>query len=595
VHARRFVLAVAFVCLAACNGESPQDPDGGGQPPDAPPFMLCGNSIVEGTEACDDGNDDADDGCSPSCELECGDGAVTGTEQCDPAIAAGSPGACPTDETCVDEDPCTTGVVSGTGCEVVCEFATTTAPIDGDSCCPDGADGTTDSDCEAVCGNGVLEAGEACDTSIEAGLAGACPTACNDGEDCTADALVDGGTCDAHCVAPEITTPGPDDGCCPGGATPGTDPDCSTTCGDGVVSGDETCDTGIPGSCPTACNDGDACTVDSLVNAGTCRASCTTSPTAPGPADTCCPAGSDLGDDPDCPPTCGDGVITPPETCDDNNDTAGDGCSASCRIEPVAFRFTDLDIRDPHLFATVPILNCTDVTNLSLFGIDGVNPMLQTSIQTDADDDDDTFLDLSIVNTFAPLVQTNGTTTLADLTFPDCTSPMSSTSCTLAAGEPHTTATATNKGSGVCLAAEPNTTTGGYTPALLIPTAPSGGSCYSANAGTVTFMLGDLPITLIDANIGGEWFGNPATEVRDGMIRGFLTQATADATIIPEGLTGIDSIDGSPLSSLLPGGTNNCSKPAPQVGDLDTLAGTTTKGWYFYLNFSAARVSYVEQ
>jgi cysteine-rich repeat protein len=320
-------------------------------------------------------------------------------------------------------------------------------------------------------------------------------------------------------------------------------------------------------------------------------------PTVPGPADTCCPAGSDLGDDPDCPPSCGDGVITPPETCDDNNDNAGDGCSAICRIEPVGFRFTDLDIRDPHLFATVPILNCTDVTNLSLFGIDGVNPMLQTSIQTDATDDDDTFLDLSIVNTFAPLVQTASSTTLADLTFPDCTAPMSSTSCTLAAGEPHTTATATNAGSGTCLGTVPNTTTSGYTPALVLASAPTGGTCYSANAGTVTFMLGDLPITLVDAQIGGAWFGNPATEIKNGMIRGFLTEATANATIIiPEGLTGIDSIDGSPLSSLLPGGTNNCSKPGPaNVGDMDTLAGTTTKGWYFYLNFSAARVSYVEQ
>jgi cysteine-rich repeat protein len=597
MHARRFVLAVAFVCLAACNGESPQDPDGGGQPPDAPPFMLCGNGVMEGTEECDDNNDDADDGCSPTCAFECGDGAVTGTELCDSGIATG-PGSCPTDETCVDEDPCTTGVVSGTGCEVVCEFATTTAPIDGDSCCPDGADGTTDNDCEAICGNGVLEAGEACDTSIEVGLAGACPTACNDGEDCTADALVDGGTCDAHCVAPEITTPGPDDGCCPGGATPGTDPDCSTTCGDGIVSGDETCDTGIatgPGSCPTACNDGDACTVDNLVNAGTCRAACNTSPTAPGPADTCCPAGSDLGDDPDCPPSCGDGVITPPETCDDDNDTAGDGCSAICRIEPVAFRFTDLDIRDPHLFATV--IFCLDVTDSPL-GQDGVNVLLQTNIQNDDPEDEDTILDLSIVNTFTPLVQTAGSTTAGDLTFPDCTAPMSSTSCTLPADATHTTATVTSTGTAspgpVCLGTVSGTTSN-YTPAIGIPTATGSGTCYSANAGTVTFMLGDLPITLVDARIAGVWFGNPATEIKNGMIRGFMTEATANATIIPEGLTGFESIDGHPLSSLLRGGVGSCNSPSPATGDMDTLEGTTTKGWYFYLNFSAVRVPYTEQ
>ena len=33
-------------------------------------------------------------------------------------------------------------------------------------------------------------------------------------------------------------------------------------------------------------------------------------------------------------PACGDGLITPGETCDDHNTTPGDGCSTSCTIEP---------------------------------------------------------------------------------------------------------------------------------------------------------------------------------------------------------------------------------------------------------------------
>ena len=32
--------------------------------------------------------------------------------------------------------------------------------------------------------------------------------------------------------------------------------------------------------------------------------------------------------------TCGDSVVSPPENCDDGNTTAGDGCSAACKIEP---------------------------------------------------------------------------------------------------------------------------------------------------------------------------------------------------------------------------------------------------------------------
>ncbi len=33
-------------------------------------------------------------------------------------------------------------------------------------------------------------------------------------------------------------------------------------------------------------------------------------------------------------PVCGDGVIEPPETCDDGNTIPGDGCSGVCQIEP---------------------------------------------------------------------------------------------------------------------------------------------------------------------------------------------------------------------------------------------------------------------
>jgi cysteine-rich repeat protein len=40
--------------------------------------------------------------------------------------------------------------------------------------------------------------------------------------------------------------------------------------------------------------------------------------------------------DPNVPvcPTCGNGVVEPPETCDDGNEQSGDGCSATCRREP---------------------------------------------------------------------------------------------------------------------------------------------------------------------------------------------------------------------------------------------------------------------
>ena len=481
----------------------------------------------------------------------------------------------------------------------MCEFATTTAPIDDDDCCPTGQDATTDNDCEASCGNGVVESPEElCDTAITGGEFGECPTACNDGDFCTTDTLVNGGTCSADCTETDITEIGPDDDCCPPGATPVSDVDCPVSCGDGFVTAGETCDTAIApgnaGACPTACNDGNVCTTDNLVNGGTCLADCTETRSVPVPMDSCCPIGSDLGDDPDCPPSCGDGVITSPETCDDNNSTGGDGCSSTCQLEPIGFRFTDMDLKDPHVFATVPILGCTDVTNLDLFGNKGVNPTLQDSIQLDGDDPSDGLLDLSLVNSFAPLVQTAGSMTAADLTFPDCTAPMSTTTCTLPAGSTHASATAVNQGSAaVCLAPVAGTTAG-YSPAIVSPTAPGGGTCYAANAGTVTIQLGGIPITLEDAQIAGEWFGSPATEIRDGMIRGFISEANANTTIIPEGTTGIATIDGEPLSSLLRGGTGTCQTNPPGPSDKDTLEGTVTLGWYFYLNFTAVRRPYSE-
>jgi cysteine-rich repeat protein len=349
----------------------------------------------------------------------------------------------------------------------------------------------------------------------------------------------------------------------------------------------------MTGACPTACDDGDRCTVDTLKNAGTCNAACSFVPVATGLADGCCPPGATLKTDQDCPIACGDGVVSAGEQCDDGNTTDGDGCHHDCTFEPIAFRADSLNVRDPHIFATVPILGCTDVTDLSLFGINGVNPQINTKITMDGDGNG--LLDLSLAETFTPLDQVAGDSVPTDVVFPDCTSPIGTTSCTLPATATHTPSTAKNQGTGTCLGTI-NGTTGGYNPKVVTPAAPAGGTCYVANIGTAAFNLGGIAITLRDTSVAGVWFGSPATKVQNGLIRGFLSEADADATIIPVGLTGISSIDGQPLSSLLRGGTSCCSKPAPAVGDKDTyldpVSGMTLTGWYFYLNFTSTKVPY---
>jgi cysteine-rich repeat protein len=589
---------VLFLVGCSCgDGSTPPMSDGGPRidappPPDGFVAMRCGNSMIEGSETCDDGNRDPGDGCSASCSLECGDGTVTGSELCDTAIASTATGGCPT--SCDDADACTTDSLTGSDCAAECVHGTISLPVDGDGCCPSGADATTDDDCGVVCGDGTVEGTETCDTAITAGDPGACPTGCDDSIACTEDMLI-GSACSAECTNVEITAPADGDGCCPAGATSDTDDDCGG-CGDGTVTPPETCDTDIAaggaGACPTACNDGMVCTTDTLIASGTCMAACTTTPIAAGTDDECCPTGATIATDVDCAARCGDMVITAPETCDDGGTTGGDGCSGTCQTEvtTTAFRLSDMDLMDPHVFAEAPFLGCTDLTNFMLLGRNGINPALQVNIQTDEDGDGD--LDLSIVQTFSPLVQTAGASTTSHIVFPTCTPPLASAECTLEADDTRRMAPAMNMAAGeICLAPIAGTTRP-YSPAIVSPTAPAGGTCYIADAGVLTFNLGGIPIVLDHAEVAGVWSGTPATQILNGLIRGFMSTASADTTIIPEGTTDIDSVDGEPLSSLLRGGGGNCDQPAPMMGDRDTRDGVD--GWYFYFSFRAAAVTYTE-
>ena len=66
MHARGSLVVCLALALIACNGSDSGPPDAGDDV-DAAPFMLCGNSLIEGSETCDDGNDAPDDGCSATC------------------------------------------------------------------------------------------------------------------------------------------------------------------------------------------------------------------------------------------------------------------------------------------------------------------------------------------------------------------------------------------------------------------------------------------------------------------------------------------------------------------------------------------------
>jgi cysteine-rich repeat protein len=588
---RNLRLALFLVLATACGSNSSSSGDAG--PGDAGPNDTdagsdCGDLMVTGNEQCDDGNDVDDDACRNDCTFSCGDGILGAGELCDTGIAAGEDGACPTD--CNDDDACTSDVVSEDSCQTMCINATISAFTNDDGCCPENGDNTLDNDCAVVCGNGVVESGESCDTAIASGNAGACVEAadCIDGQSCTSDNLLNGGSCTAACDNPVIDTPINDDGCCPTGGNIGTDNDCPAGCGDGVVTPPETCDTAIANDCPVQadCVDGDSCTQDILLSGGTCLAECSNPViSAIANGDGCCPAGANANNDDDCTPVCGNNVVESGEQCDDNNTDNGDGCDENCQNEivaPTAFRVNAIRLRDPHAFADVFGFLCLDATE-DPFGMPGINPTFDEN--TDTDGDGDGLLDLSIAQVFRPLDQ-GATVNTVEVHFPDCTDPIDSTTCTSTTTTPDIV-TATNASTGTCLEPVAGTTgpdnTGTYTPAASNSTGP----CFSTSPSVLVLDVDGMVITLEDAQFGGTYVGDPATDIDNGLLIGFLSEANADAATIPDN---VPIVNGQPLSSILPGGTGCC------VGHdaMDVGPDGSTPGWWMALNYDATVVPWTD-
>ncbi len=300
----------------------------------------------------------------------CGDGKLDPGELCDTKITWGT-GACPT--SCNDYNKCTIDTLVGSGCNKSCIYSPITTPKHGDGCCPNGANSATDNDCPPSCGNGVVDAGEKCDTKIPYGASGACPKTCNDGNPCTQDTM-NGNGCQAYCNYKNTC---PQNKCGNGkvdggekcdtkiswgkwGGCPQKPSDCddknsktkdslvgagcqaychhtsSAGCGNGVVDAGEWCDTKIPqgqkGACPKNCNDNDKCTKDMLMGSG-CLAKCSYTPiTSPKHGDGCCPLGASWQNDNDCPKNskCGDGKLDPGEKCDPGIKSGPGKCKTSC-------------------------------------------------------------------------------------------------------------------------------------------------------------------------------------------------------------------------------------------------------------------------
>jgi hypothetical protein len=227
----------------------------------------------------------------------------------------------------------------------------------------------------------------------------------------------------------------------------------------------------------------------------------------------------------------------------------------------VATRASQLVIKDPHFLIPVSTL-CLDRTA-------DVNNELD--IVLTQDNDGDGYLDLNWVTLYhsdQPR-HLSGLPIGGDFHQPDCPSPLFSAPCELSVpllGDINTAVEATD----LCLGVIAGTDSG-YLPAIT----ETNGPCHVTDPVDLTLNLGTLVLPLRDYQQALNYQdGN--LNYTDGLHRGFLTEADADATLIPPT---VPFVGGQPLSLILPGGTGNCAL----TDDRDThpMHGS---GWWFYFN-----------
>lgn len=325
-------------------------------------MAVCGNSILESVEFCDDGNTNDGDGCSADCTevdsdflclnageacvrvVTCGNGIIEGTEACDDGNTA-------------DDD----------GCSAMCDLVE-----DGFNCAKPGEA------CVPIpeCGNGLRERGEQCDDGEAVPSDGdGCSATCQE-EDQDAWFCVPGEACVAKVCGDGIRTP--NEQCDDGEAVPDNGDGCSAVCevetgwlcgaggcrakcGDGLILDDEECDDGNFESgdgCSSSCKEENFfnCTGEPSTCASTivCGDGCvdpgeicdpgdgTLSARACGQSDSDCKS---ISDDPALackdfhvatdPGYCGDGILNLNEDCDGACGSAGcdiTGCT-DCAVD----------------------------------------------------------------------------------------------------------------------------------------------------------------------------------------------------------------------------------------------------------------------
>jgi hypothetical protein len=217
----RGLMALACAVLTTTGACNVYDSELIAEQPTKPDALSIRMDKPEATGAITLASTDEEDASVRAVTTRCGNAVVDSDEHCDVAIARGQPGACP--DGCSGSTGCTRRVLSGNDCAAQCVQTQIVMALPDDGCCPPGASADTDTDCAAVCGNGVRERGEQCDPSDTCVRSEACvsPRTC-----WKAQYTGDPAHCSAHCALTPIEACVDNDDCCPAGCTHDSDHDC---------------------------------------------------------------------------------------------------------------------------------------------------------------------------------------------------------------------------------------------------------------------------------------------------------------------------------------------------------------------------------
>lgn len=229
-----------------------------------------------------------------------------------------------------------------------------------------------------------------------------------------------------------------------------------------------------------------------------------------------------------------DTTATPPETTDTPMTTDAETTTGESTTDDpppggaAAFRFNTIELRDP-----------AGGLGGACNNPDMVNGLLAPALAEDGDGDG--FLDMAFVLNFPLLDQSDGASGDIEFANAQCAVPDGQT-CGLL---PSTTLSATTYSAlakGICLEPDPAV----IDASLPEPAGSTTGPCFVTEAIDATVVTSSVSIPLSSARIAARFVGDPAGNLVEGTIQGFLTQADAQATMVD-----IPVLGAQPLANLL--------------------------------------------